>query len=140
MEGPKSFVAAIRFPLNDANEVTNELTTRERWLDARVVMTTIFQTTAALPELLELGDLQNGRLAIKEQAVGNKMIALYDKIYFDLLQKEIEKDYVGDAIQNAQSVVQNTRQIRIAAGRQICDPIEVYLKRYASALDLLDED
>ena len=61
-------------------------------------------------------------------------------MYFELLQKEIAKDYVGDAIQNAQSVVQNTRQVGFVGGRQTCDPIEVYLKRYASALDLLDEE
>ena len=45
------------------------------------------------------------------------MLGLFDQVYFELLKKEIEKDYVGDAIQNAQSLVQNTKQIRFAGGR-----------------------
>ena len=47
---------------------------------------------------------------------------------------------MGDAIQNAQSVVQNTKQVKFLNGRAICDSIEVCLKRFASAIDLLDED
>ena len=138
---PKSFVAAVRLPLDEATQmVSATLATREEWLNARVVITRILQLTASLPELTELGELQNGRLQLKESAVSNKLTALYDKVYLELLQKEIEKDYVGDAIHNAQSVVQNTRQVRFVGGRQVCDPIEVYLKRFSSALDLLDED
>ena len=138
---PKSFVAAIRYPTEaETDDVIEGLETKEQWLNARGVMANILRISGAVPELLELGDVTNGRLAIKEQSVNTKMTAHYDKIYFDLLQKEIEKDYVGDAVQNAQSVVQNTRQVRMAAGRHVHDPIEVYLKRYASALDLLDED
>ena len=68
------------------------------------------------------------------------MTAFYNKIYFDILQKEIEKDYIGDTIERAQSVVQNKRQIRLAGSRHIQDPVEVYLKRFSSALDLLNED
>ena len=140
-DSPKSFVAAIELPREaDTDVVANALATRDDWTNATLVMTRIFQQTAVLPELVELGELQNGRLVIKEQAVANKMENCYDKAYFDLLQTEIAKDYVGDAIQNAQSVVQNTRQVRFVGGRQTCDPIEVYLKRYVSALDLLDED
>ena len=69
-------------------------------------MTRILQTTTALLELLEMGDLQNGKLLIKEQTVPTKVTSCYDKIFFNLLQSEIAKDNVGDAIQNAQSVVQ----------------------------------
>ena len=138
---PKSFVTAVRMPTDpETDEVTDALETKDDWLNASTVMTVIYSETAALPELLELGDLVNGRLQIKEQTIAAKMTSFYDKVYFDLLQKEIAKDYVGEAIQNAQSVVQNTRQIRFVNGRQIVDPIEVYLKRFASALDLLDED
>ena len=138
---PKSFVTAVRLPTDpQTGQVVNDLATKDDWLDATTVMTIIYRQTAALPELLELGELQNGRLQIKEQTISNKMTSFYDKAYFDVLQTEIAKDYVGEAIQNAQSVVQNTRQVRILNGRQIVDPIEVYLKRYASALDLLDED
>ena len=136
----QSFVTAVRLPVTDNDNVLQELEDKDHWYDATRVMTTIYSTTAALPELLELGDLQNGRLQINELSVANKMAGFYDKIYFDLLKREIGKDYVGDAIQNAQSVVQNTKQVRFVAGRQICDPIEVYLKRFSSAVDLLDED
>ena len=47
---------------------------------------------------------------------------------------------MGGAIQNAQLVVQNTKQIQFAGGRQICNPIEVYLKLFASAIYLLDKE
>ena len=103
-------------------------------------MTQIFRETAATPDLLELGELHNGRLQLDEETVPKRMLNFYDKVYFDILQKEIAKDYIGEAIQNAQSVVQNTKQIRVVNGRQVNDHIEVYLKRFASAVDLLDED
>ena len=138
---PQSFVTAVRLPRDPADDtVSNTLATRADCLDATRVMTAILRETGSPPELLALGELVNGRLQIKEREVPDKMLGLYDQAYFALLQKEIEKDYVGDAIQNAQSVVQNTKQIRFVAGRQVCDPIEVYLKRFASAIDLLDED
>ena len=118
-DSPKSFVAAVELPKEaGTDEMANALATRDNWIDATTVMTRIVQTTATLPELVELGELQNGRLLIKEQVVANKMVNCYDKIYLDLLQTEIAKDYVGDAIQNAQSVIQSTRQVRFIGGRQ----------------------
>ena len=73
-------------------------------------MTEMVRMSGAAPELLSLGDAENGRLQIQELDVVNKMTAIYDKIYLELLQKEIEEDYVGEAIQNAQSIVQNTEK------------------------------
>ena len=68
------------------------------------------------------------------------MTSIFDKVYFELLQKEIAKDYIGNAIRNAVSVVQNTKQIWFVGGRKMCNLIEVFLKRLASIIDLLDED
>ena len=138
---PQSFVAAIRLPRNpDTDSIIDELASRADCLNVTRVMTEILRATATAPELLSLGEVQNGRLQINEQSVADKMTSIYDKVYFELLQKEIEEDYVGEAIQNAQSIVQNTKQMRLVAGRYQCDPIEVYLKRFSSAVDLLDED
>ena len=142
LEGtPQSFIAAVRLPTNDETElIIDELATKEMIMDTTTVLTMVYTLTAAPPELIQLGELQNGRLQVKEQEVNEKMMGFYDKVYLDILQKEIAKDYVGDSIQNAQSVVQNTKQIRIVGGRQVSDPIEVFLKRFSSAVDLLDED
>ena len=138
---PQSFVTAIRLPRNPETDlIADVFTTKALLTNAQFAMANIFQSTAALPELLELGEQQNGRLQLDEQASPRRMLSFYDKVYFDVLQKEIAKDYVGDAIQNAQAVVQNTKQVRFVNGRQITDHIEVYLKRFASAVDLLDED
>ena len=138
---PNSFITAVRYPRNpDDDLVVEALDNKDAFLNANTVMTQIYATTGALPELLTLGEVQNGRLQIKEQEIPDKMAEIYDKVYFELLQREIEKDYVGDAIQNAQSVVQNTKQVRMVNGRPQCDPIEVYLKRFSSSIDLLDEE
>ena len=107
---PQSFVAAIRLPRNpDTDLIVDALATREQCLNVTLAMTEVVRITAAAPELLALGEVQNGRLQINEQTVTNKMTSIYDKIYFELLQKEIEEDYVGEAIQNAQSILQNTK-------------------------------
>ena len=138
---PQSFIAAIRLPRSaDTDLIVDGLATRADCLNVATAMTEVLRVTAASPELLSLGEVQNGRLQIKEQEVLDKMTAIYDKVYFQLLQKEIEEDYVGEAIQNAQSIVQNTKQMRFVGGRPQCDPIEVYLKRFSSAVDLLDEE
>ena len=138
---PQSFIAAVRLPKNeDTGLVDEELDTRAAMYNAGTVMTTIMRNTGSLPELIALGENQNGRLQIKEDTVSQKMLSFYDKVYLSLLQKEIAKDYVGDSIQNAQTVVQNTKQVRFVAGRTVTDPIEVYLKRFSSAIDLLDEE
>ena len=141
VDTPKSFVAAVRFPRDAAtDQVVNALQTKAEFTNPTFVMATILRITATPPELLALGELKNGRLEVNEQTTASKMTNYYDKAYFDVLQKEIAKDYVGEAIENAQMVVQNTKQMRFVAGRQTCDPVEVFLKRFASALDLLDEE
>ena len=92
----------LHLPWNhDDNYVINELETKNDFLDARKVMTEIFRTKTALPESISPREQQTGRLQIKEQKETEKMMAIYDKVYFELLQDKIEKDYVGDAIQNA---------------------------------------
>ena len=42
---PKSFVAAVRLPLDDARVVTDDLENRDDWMNAMTVMTNIYQTT-----------------------------------------------------------------------------------------------
>ena len=74
-------------------------------------MTKIYCVMRGPPELIVLGDQQNRWLQLMEQEVIDKMTAIYDKVYFELFQWEIGKDYVDDAIQDAQSVVQNIKQI-----------------------------
>ena len=66
------------------------------------------------------------------------MTSFYDNAYFNILKNV--NNFVGDAIKNAQSVVQGTRQIPFLNGRKIWNPIKGDLKWYASSLDLLDED
>ena len=87
-DAPKSFVAAIQFPLDDrTEEVTDVLETSEQWTSVTLVMTSILQTTAALLESLELREVQHGRYLIKEQTITSKMTAFYDKNYFNTFQK-----------------------------------------------------
>ena len=78
---PQSFIAAVRLPRNEDNDmVVDELDTRESFLNAQLVMTQAMQRTGALPELLALGELVNGRLQIKENQVPDKLMALYDQV------------------------------------------------------------
>ena len=67
---PKSFVKAVRLPLDEDTGLAMEnLATKDFWTSTPLMMANILHLTAAPLELLELAKLQNGQLKIKEQTI-----------------------------------------------------------------------
>ena len=51
----------------------DNLATKDDWTSTPLMMANILQLTTAHPELLELAELQNGQLKIKEQIIAALM-------------------------------------------------------------------